>query len=71
MKCPWYGVCPLRRHEKEGRISSEWKDRFCRGEYRACERYRLEYQGIPHSDELLPDGSYIEDYQGWEANGEG
>ena len=61
MKCKWYPVCPLRRHEKEGRIDEYWKNTYCLGEYTRCRRYQMEEKGVPHSDELLPDGSYLHD----------
>lgn len=60
MRCTWYNVCPLRRLEHEGILGDEWREYYCKGHYRECERYRKEEQGIPHSDTLLPDGTYVD-----------
>jgi len=57
MKCKWYSICPLRRFETSGKLSSDWADHYCRGDWQACRRYQLEEQGIPHPDHLLPDGT--------------
>ncbi len=60
MPCRWFSVCPLRRHERRGRISMKWQEAYCKGDYRSCERYKKESAGIPHSDNLLPDGTYLD-----------
>ena len=60
MSCRWFSVCPLRRHEGQGKISPKWREQYCHGDYRRCERFKQESAGIPHSDRLLPDGSYLD-----------
>jgi len=60
LSCRWYSLCPLRRHERQGSISLGWREEYCKGDYRSCERFKKESAGIPHSDYLLPDGSYLE-----------
>jgi len=59
MGCKWYSVCPLRRHEKEGKIDSRWAEKYCKTDdgWSKCKRYELEEQGIYHGDNMLPDGS--------------
>ncbi|MCD6549921.1 uracil-DNA glycosylase [Candidatus Micrarchaeota archaeon] len=59
MRCKWFDVCPLRRFEAEGKISLEWRRRYCEGDFTRCRRYQLEEKGIPHSDYLMPDGTYL------------
>lgn len=59
MRCKWYSMCPMRRHERAGRINDSWRKKYCLGDYRPCVRYRKEEAGIPHSDDLLPDGTYL------------
>jgi hypothetical protein len=58
MACRWYSVCPLRRWEKEGRLSRSWAQDFCEttDNWRHCRRYQLEDQGISHPDNMLPSG---------------
>jgi DNA polymerase len=59
MPCKWYSVCPLRKYEREGRISLVWAEKFCESDdvWIACERYKLEEQNIYHPDHMLPDGT--------------
>jgi len=59
MSCKWYALCPLRRLEREGLIGQHWAETYCRSDHhwKSCRRYQLEEQGIPHPDNLLPDGS--------------
>jgi len=51
----------MRRHEQTGRIDYSWREKYCLGNYRTCVRYQKEEAGIPHSDKLLPDGTYAGD----------
>ena len=32
MPCKWFGICPLRRFEGEGKLSDKWKRGYCEGE---------------------------------------
>jgi len=59
MACRWYSVCPLRRFEREGLLADQWAEQYCRStsNWANCRRYQLEQQGLPHPDNLLPDGS--------------
>ncbi|MBN2312850.1 MAG: hypothetical protein JXM79_02905 [Sedimentisphaerales bacterium] len=59
MACKWYHVCPLRRHERNGKISLHWSETYCQSDdgWLTCERYKLEEQGITHPDTMLPDGT--------------
>ncbi len=62
MSCKWIDVCPLRRLERENRINLTWRERYCDTErnWRECERYQMEEKGLPHTDTMMPDGSFIE-----------
>lgn len=63
-ECKWYAVCPLRRFEREGLIDGRWRERYCRGDWGACVRYRMEEAGRAHPDWMLPDGSLEERLRG-------
>jgi hypothetical protein len=58
MVCKWYELCPLRRFEKQGKLSSKWKNEYCKTErnWKNCKRYRMEEKNICHPDNMLPDG---------------
>ena len=58
MACKWYHMCPLRRFERQGLIDEHWALTYCKSDrhWKACRRYQLEEAGIPHADNLLPDG---------------
>jgi len=58
MACKWRHKCPLRRLERSGLIDRHWATEYCNSDanWKACRRYQLEEAGIPHSDNLLPNG---------------
>ena len=58
--CRWYPVCPLKRFHEEGKLSEEWIQLYCRGDWESCVRYEMEENGEPHPDWMLPDGSIDE-----------
>ena len=64
MTCKWYGVCPLRRYETEGRIALVWAEKYCKSDdgWMECERYKLEERSIYHPDNMLPDGTLDETF---------
>jgi hypothetical protein len=57
MACKWISICPLREFERQGKLGLEWKYRYCENSFRECRRFYLEEKGIPHSDNMLPDGT--------------
>ncbi|MFB6076063.1 MAG: uracil-DNA glycosylase [Candidatus Aenigmatarchaeota archaeon] len=61
MTCKWIDVCPLRKIEKEDKISDKWKEEYCESEdnWKNCKRYQMEERGEPHQN-ILPNGEEIE-----------
>ncbi|MFP4620706.1 MAG: uracil-DNA glycosylase [Bacteroidales bacterium] len=55
--CKWYHVCPMKYFYNQGKLSKFWIDRYCKGDWKSCERYRMEENNIPHPDNMLPDGT--------------
>jgi uracil-DNA glycosylase len=55
--CKWYALCPLHRFYEQGMLDRKWIDLYCKGDWVRCERYKMEEQGYPHPDRMLPDGS--------------
>jgi len=62
MPCKWFAVCPLRRFEKQGKITNRWRKEYCESEknWMNCVRYQLEEKGEPHPDNMLPNGKIDE-----------
>ena len=58
--CKWYIVCPMKRFYEEGKLDEKWIRKYCMGDYKSCVRYQTEEKGIPHPDNMLPDGSIDE-----------
>lgn len=54
--CKWYEACPLKRFYEEGKLEKNWIEEYCKGNNKRCVRYRMEEYGIPHPDNLLPNG---------------
>ena len=40
-----------------GQLDRKYIDKYCRGDWFSCVRYRKEEAGIYHPDNMLPDGS--------------
>lgn len=62
--CKWYPVCPIRVYFEVGRLDRCWVELYCRGDWGRCVRYRMEEEGEPHPDWMLPDGSLDTSLQG-------
>ncbi|OYT32245.1 MAG: uracil-DNA glycosylase [Thermofilum sp. ex4484_79] len=58
--CKWFRVCPIRKFVEEGKLDKVWVKKYCKGDFKKCIRYQLEEKGIPHPDNMLPDGRTIE-----------
>ena len=57
--CKWHVVCPMKRFYEEGRLERKWIEEYCMGDYTRCARYELEEGGIPHPDNMLPNGKIM------------
>ncbi len=55
--CKWYSMCPMKFYYEKGMLSKSWIDQFCKGDWSACTRYKMEEKSIPHPDNMLPDGT--------------
>lgn len=62
-ECMWRPVCPMTRYYKEGKLDRKWIELYCKGDWLSCKRYQLEAEGIPHPDNMLPDGTIREDLE--------
>ena len=54
--CKWYDVCPLKRFYEDGKLEKKWIKNYCKGNFESCVRYKMEEEGIPHPDNMLPNG---------------
>jgi DNA polymerase len=59
-ECKWYPTCPMKRFYEGGKLSREWVELYCKGDWESCTRYHMEERGEPHPDWMLPDGSVDE-----------
>jgi len=52
----------LREFEKDGVISLKWRKDYCESEknWKECKRYQMEEDFIPHHDNMMPDGSFVD-----------
>ena len=57
--CKWFEVCPLKRFFEEGKLEKKWIEYYCKRDYKSCVRYKMEEKGIPHPDNMLPDGKIM------------
>jgi hypothetical protein len=59
--CKWFEVCPMKKFYEEGRLERHWINDYCKGDFKKCKRYKLEEEGIPHPDNMLPSGEIKEE----------
>ena len=60
-ECKWFPLCPIRNFVDQGKLSVEWIELYCKGDWGNCVRYNLEENGEYHSDRMLPDGTFIKE----------
>ena len=58
--CKWYSLCPMKRFYERGKLERKWIEKYCRGDWETCERYKMEERNEAHPDWMLPDGSISE-----------
>lgn len=54
--CKWYQICPVKKFCDEKKLETKWVNLYCKGNYQACVRYKMEEIGESHPDNMLPDG---------------
>lgn len=61
MPCKWNSICPLRKLEKAGLIDYSWSREYCESanNWINCKRYQAEEKGVAQSDNVMPDGSFV------------
>ena len=59
-ECKWFSVCPMHYFHDKGKLDRKWIELYCKGDWESCTRYQMEENGIPHPDNMLPDGSIDE-----------
>lgn len=51
----------MKKFYEQGKLKKMWIERYCKGDYKSCVRYRMEERGEPHPDNMLPNGRIRED----------
>ena len=59
--CKWYDTCSLKRFYDQRRLDRRWVEAYCWGDYLKCDRYKMEKEGSYHSDNMMPDGTILEE----------
>ncbi len=57
--CPQAGICAMYPLLALSGTLKLWQDKYCAGEYSACERYRRTERGAPVPAQLLPNGKLL------------
>ena len=55
--CEWFEICPIRFFCEAGKLDKKWIKEYCLGDNSKCARKKLEDNGVPHPDNMLPDGT--------------
>jgi hypothetical protein len=50
----------MKRFYEEDKLERKWIEEYCMGDYTRCVRYKLQEAGIPHPDNMLPNGEIME-----------
>ena len=53
----------MKRFYEEGKLDRKWIEKFCKGNWKSCIRYQIEEKGIPHPDNMLPNGDIDENLE--------
>jgi DNA polymerase len=46
----------MKMYYKEVKLDKKWIEQYCKNDWENCVRYKMEESGIPHPDNMLPDG---------------
>jgi hypothetical protein len=55
--CKWYNLCPMKRFFEQGKLDKKWIENYCFKNGKDCQRFKMEEEGLPHPDNMLPDGT--------------
>mgnify|MGYP006288021079 CR=1 FL=1 len=58
--CKWASVCPMKYYYEQGLLDKKWRELYCYGDWKSCNRYQKEEKNEYHEDWMLPDGSFDE-----------
>ena len=61
--CEYYPSCPMKRFYEEGKLDKKWVENYCFQGGNNCRRHQLAAEGIPHPDNMLPNGEIDETLQ--------
>jgi len=59
--CHWYNICPIKHFVDQNKLDRKWVENYCLIGNKKCVRYNLEESGQFHPDNMLPDGTIMED----------
>jgi DNA polymerase len=59
--CKWYLSCPIKIFVDQGKLDSEWVEKYCLVGNKKCVRYQIEESGADHPDNMLPNGTIKKD----------
>ena len=62
--CKWYSCCPIKHFSEEGKLEKFWVENYCFIGNKKCVRYQKEERGIPHPNNMLPNGEIRKDLKG-------
>ena len=46
----------MKRFYEQGKLDRKWVEKYCFRNGKNCKRREMEEKGIPHSDNMLPNG---------------
>ncbi|MFX1396734.1 MAG: uracil-DNA glycosylase [Promethearchaeota archaeon] len=49
-------MCPIKHFVDQGKLNRKWIEEYCLIGNKKCKRYQMEENGIPHPDNMLPNG---------------
>jgi hypothetical protein len=50
----------MKRFYEEGKLDKKWVKNYCWQDHKNCKRYEAAEKGIPHPDNMLPNGKIKE-----------
>lgn len=47
----------MKRFFEQGKLDKKWIENYCFKNGKDCQRFKMEEEGLPHPDNMLPDGT--------------